>query len=294
VIRSMTGFGRGQAAESGYSFTVEVRTVNGRYTEVNVRLPRALAALESHVAERVQARVNRGSVSVIVSLDSGNGQSPLGQQVAVDLALAESYKRAIEQMRDQLGLKDAVSLDMLARLNDVIVVRQTAVDEELAARLVDEGLRIALDELEAMRAREGEALAADFRARLASLAGLLAKVEARAPQRVEEYRQRLADRIANLLKADVVDEQRIALEVAVMADRSDVTEECVRFRSHLEQFERIMGEEMAGRKFNFLLQEMNREANTIGSKANDATLSHIVVEMKDEIERLREQVQNVE
>jgi len=291
----MTGFGRGQVNEFGYCVTAEVRSVNTRYTEINVRLPRTMANLEAHVAEVVQQRISRGKVSVAVTLEAAEGRASAGlQEVLPDLELARGYQRALETLRDHLGLSDPVDLHALLRLNDIIVVREAELDEALATRLLDECLRVALDELDAMRVREGRALAADFLERLSSLSRLLADILARAPARVEEARQKLTEHIATLLETDVVDEQRLAMEVAIIADRSDVTEECVRLQSHLDQFKKLMDEDSAGRKLNFLLQEVNREVNTIGSKSNDATIAHLVVQMKDETERLREQVQNIE
>jgi len=295
VVRSMTGFGRGQATESGYTMTVEVRSVNNRYTETTVRLPRAMADLESYVVGRAQKRISRGKVTVSASIESPNGrETGGGGEVVANLALAESYKKALESLRDYLGFDGRVDLHTLARFTDVFVVRETGFDEELATRLLDASLSAALDELEAMRVREGQALAADFLARIELLSQQLAQVVERAPLRVQEARQKLHERIAALLGTDIVDEQRLAMEVAIIADRSDITEECVRLQSHLDQFRKLMEEDAPGRKLNFLLQEMNREINTIGSKSNDAVIAHTVVEMKDETERLREQVQNVE
>lgn len=295
VIRSMTGFGRGQATESGYTITVEVRSVNGRYAETTVRLPRAMADLESSAVGTVQKRVSRGKVTVAVSLESGNGQATsTGVAVVPDLRLAQSYRDALEKLRDELGLSGQVDLHAITRFTDVFVTKEAQFDAESMACLLDRSLAMALDALDAMRLREGEALAADFLGRIGLLSGLLATVMERAPLRIEEARQKLRDRIAALLDNDVVDEARLAMEIAIIADRSDITEECTRLRSHLEQFKDLMREETAGRKLNFLLQEMNREVNTIGSKSNDAAIAHMVVEMKDEIERLREQVQNVE
>jgi len=291
----MTGFGRGQADDSVLSLAVEIRSVNGRYADVGVRLPRSLAALEDAAAEKVRKRVKRGKVSVSVTIESPNGRQPgSDREVVVDLELAEGYRRAFEELQQGLGLDEQIGLDALARMGDVIVVRQSEIDEGAAARLVETGLDLALDELDSMRCREGDALAVDFRERLAALAELIEQVETRAPERVAEHRARLKEKIAAMLDTDTVDEQRIAMEVALFADRADVTEECVRFRSHVAQFETLLSEDVAGRKLNFLLQELNREANTIGSKANDAGISHLSVQMKDEIERMREQVQNIE
>ncbi len=288
----MTGFGRGQVSDAGFALVAEIRSVNSRNLETSIRLPRTLNALEPAVGEAVQKRVSRGKVAVTVTLETPGGDN--GQEIVPDLKLAEAYRQAIGELKQHLGMPDEVSMNMLLRMGDVVVAKQTELDEESARGLVVEAVEAALTELAAMRDAEGETLAADFRARLDELASLLAIVEERAPVRVEEAKTRLEERLEKLLSGDVVDEQRLAMEVAVIADRADITEECVRFRSHLDQFASLMEEEQAGRRLNFLLQELNREANTIGSKANDASIAHVVVQMKDEIERLREQVQNVE
>jgi uncharacterized protein (TIGR00255 family) len=291
-MHSMTGFGRGQSSDDGYTVTVEIRSVNNRYLETSARLPRPLAVFESHVGELVQKRLSRGKVNVTVSLETAAGGAV--HKIAPDLALAEAYRDAIDELRSHLGIVEEVSLGQLLRIGDIITAKQTEIEDESAGKLLSEAVDGALTELQSMRQQEGAKLEADFRERLRILVDLLASAEERAPDRVQEAKQRLEERIAKLLSNDTVDEQRIALEVAVIADRYDITEEIVRFKSHLEQFESIMSEPQSGRRLNFLLQELNREANTIGSKSNDATVAHIVVEMKEEIERLREQVQNIE
>lgn len=293
MIRSMTGFGRGTATEGGYVATAEVRSVNSRYLEASIRMPRALSLLESKVNEIVQKRLSRGKVNVTVTLETTAGGSPVSVQP--DLALARAIYDAAEELRTHIGLRDAVTLDSLLKNTELIVVQHAEIEDELSERLVSEAVHGALDELDAMRQSEGDALARDFRERLDALATLLVTVEQRAPERVTEAKARLEERVAKLLTGEhPVDEQRIAQEVAIIADRYDITEECVRFRSHIEQYRALMNEQQPGRRLNFLLQELNREANTIGSKANDAEIAHVVVQMKEEIERIREQVQNIE
>jgi len=293
VVRSMTGFGRGQASDGGYIATAEVRSVNSRYLEASIRLPRALSLFESKVNEIVQRRLSRGKVNVTVTLETSTGGSP--QEVRPDLELAEGYYRAADALKRHLGMTDEITLNTLLRNNDLIVVRQAEIEDELSEKLVSEAVNAALDELESMRQSEGDTLARDFRERLDILSELLVQVEKRAPERIVEAKTRLEERITKLLGADnPADEQRLAQEIAIVADRYDITEECVRFRSHIEQFGSLMNEEQPGRRLNFLLQELNREVNTIGSKANDADIAHVVVQMKEEIERVREQVQNIE
>lgn len=295
MIRSMTGFGRGQSSLAGHSVTVEVRSVNSKFIEVSCRAPHALSAQEQHVMEVVQQRLGRGKISVNISLDNSNGNdSGSAREVVPNLALAEAYKKAFEAVRDHVGFTSEIDLNALVRMDGVVTARDAEIEDTTATALLDGALEFALSEMQEMRRKEGEALAADFRMRIDRLRQFVSVVEKRAPERVEEARQKLTDRIAALLGSSTVDPQRIAMEVAVIADRGDITEECVRFRSHLDQFLNLMDEDASGRKLNFLLQEMGREVNTTGSKSNDASIAHLVVEMKEEIERLREQVQNVE
>ncbi|HPU86045.1 MAG TPA: YicC family protein [Candidatus Latescibacteria bacterium] len=291
----MTGFGRGQSSVGGYCVTVEIRSVNSKFIEVSSRIPHALSSLEQHVTEVVQERLGRGKVSVNVSLDNSTGNGAFTvREVIPNLPLAEAYKKAVETVRDHLGMAAEVDLAALVRMDGVLAVRDTQLESETAALLLDGALDAAIEELQAMRCKEGEALAKDFLFRIDRLRELVSLVEARAPERVEEARRKLTERISALLGSNSVDPQRIAMEVAILSDRADITEECVRFRSHLDQFVNLMREDASGRKLNFLLQEMGREVNTTGSKSNDATIAHLVVEMKEEIERLREQVQNIE
>lgn len=291
MIRSMTGFGAGRASRAGEEIDVEVRSVNHKFCEVKVRLPRELAALEVEIGRTVKERLARGGVEVAVRRNAARG----GVTPRVDLALAEEYARAFEAIRARLGLADAVSLGQILSAEGVVGLEERSTDLEAARGAVGLALAAALDQLTAMRGREGEALARDLSGRLDFVEGATAKVEKLAPQSAEHYRVRLHDRIQELARGFSPDPARLAQEVVLFADRIDVAEEITRLRSHVAQTRALMqGGEPAGRKMEFLVQEMHREVNTIGSKSQSAEIAVLVVALKAEVERMREQVQNVE
>lgn len=292
MIRSMTGYGKGESVHEGGRFTVEVRCVNHRYGEVTVKLPRALLQFENEIKKRVAERLVRGKIDVFIQVENAMA---LGVPTA-NLPLARGYLKALNSIKETLELEGEVKLSMIASQRDVITVAaetEAAIEEmpvELTAALED-----ALRRVDEMRLFEGESLYADFVKRREVLASLIARVAERSPLVVSEYAERLKDRIAQLLNEGAVPEDRLALEVALLADKCDVTEELVRLESHLRQFdETLERQEPVGRKLDFLLQEINREVNTIGSKANDAQMAALVVELKAELEKIREQVQNIE
>ncbi len=291
MIRSRTGFGAGRGAAGGEEIDVEVRSVNHKYCEVKVRLPRELAALELEVTRAVKERLARGGVEVSGRRSGGTGDvAP-----RVDLALAEAYARAFRELQARLGLPGEPTLADVVAADGVVRLEERTVEPDAARAALFEGLGRALDALVAMRAREGEALARDLEARLATVEGLVARVAELAPRVVEHHRQRLQERVAELSRGVPLDPARLAQEVALFADRTDVAEEMTRLASHVAQVRALLaGADPAGRKLDFLVQEMNREANTIGSKSQSADLGGIVVALKAEIERMREQVQNVE
>ena len=291
MIRSMTGFGAGSGASAGEEVDVEVRSVNHKFREVKVRLPRELAALETELARQVKERVARGGVEVTLRRGTARGT----QAPRVDAALAAEYARAFQAVGRELGLPGEVTLGQVLAAEGVVTLEEWAVDLAAARAAAAQGLSRALDALSAMREREGDALARDLEGRLRSLEGWLARVAAAAPLSVEQQRARLQDRVQELARGHVVDAARLATEVALFADRVDVAEELTRLRSHLSQLRGLMGgREPCGRKMDFLVQEMHREVNTVGSKSQSAEIAAAVVEMKAEIERMREQVQNVE
>jgi len=291
MIRSMTGFGAGRASRQGEEVDVEVRSVNHKFCEVKVRLPREISALETEISRAVKERLARGGVEVAVRRSSERG----GMAPRVDLPLARAYAKAFEALRADLGLSDAVSLAEVLAADGVVSLEERGADLEAARGAVTQALAQALDQLGEMRQREGEALHRDLSVRLELVDGNVARVERLAPLSVEHFRARLEERVQELARGIAPDPVRLAQEVVLFADRIDVAEEITRLRSHLHQMRHLMaGAEPAGRKMEFLVQEMHREVNTIGSKSQGAEISGLVVGLKAEIERLREQVQNVE
>jgi uncharacterized protein (TIGR00255 family) len=291
MIRSMTGFGAGRGAAGSEALDVEVRSVNHKYCEVKVRLPRELAALEHEAVKLVKERLARGGVDL-----SARRAGPAGELAPrVDLALAGAYARAFEQLRAHLGLTGSATVADVAAADGVLRLDEPALDLEAARAALRDAIGAALDALLAMRAREGEALARDLAGRLSAVEGLVARAAALVPQAVEHHRARLAERVQELSRGIPLDPARLAQEVALFADRTDVTEEVTRLRSHVAQARALLASgEPAGRKLDFLVQEMHREVNTIGSKSQSAEIAALVVDAKAEVERMREQVQNVE
>ncbi len=291
MIASMTGFGKGEASDGQSRAVVEVRTVNSRYCDVAPRIPQSLSSLEPRLKEVVQATLSRGRIEVTVQFEgAGAGVSaPI-----LNLEVARGYWEGLSRLKKTFGIEGEPDIGAVAAMPDVFRYASDGIDLEAAWGLIERAVCAALEQCNRMRRSEGELLRRDFEARIEALEKLLREVEALAPARVTAARDRLRERLAQLLASEV-DPDRLAAEVAILADRMDITEECVRFHSHNEQFLRSLErDEPVGRRLNFLLQEMGREANTIGSKANDAAIAHLVVEMKEELERLREQVQNVE
>jgi uncharacterized protein (TIGR00255 family) len=291
MIRSMTGFGAGRAPHQGEEIDVEVRSVNHKFCEVKVRLPRELAPLEHEVVRAVKSRLARGGVDV--SVRRGQGRTTLAPRV--DLDLAREYARAFEALQAQLGLPGSLSVADVLQAEGVVRLEERALDVEPARAATTAALDQALAHLVAMREREGAALARDLEARLGEVESLAARIGSLAPASVEHYRTRLHERIQELARGVALDGGRLAQEVAIFADRMDVSEELTRLHSHVDQVRGLLaGEEPAGRKMEFLVQEMHREANTIGSKSQSSAIAAAVVSLKAEVERMREQVQNVE
>ncbi len=291
MIRSMTGFGAGRGASGGEEIAVEVRSVNHKFCEVKVRLPRELAALEQGVVRLVKDRLARGGIDVSLRR-SGAGAAMAPR---VDAALAEAYARAYAEIQARLGLQDPIRLSDIVAAEGVIRLDERETDVDAARSAAEAAMAEALDGLVGMRRREGEALSADLEARLATVESLVARVEVLAPQAVGHHRARLAERVRELTQGMPLDPARLEQEVALLADRSDVAEEITRLRSHVAQARLLLAvTEPAGRKLDFLVQEMHREVNTVGSKSQHAELSGLVVALKAEVERMREQVQNVE
>lgn len=292
MIQSMTGFGRCQKTLGSRDITVEIKAVNHRYLEFSSRLPRSLGFIEDKLKAQVQSRIARGKVEVSVTVAEQKGSA---SRVTLNEGLALSYLEELRIFARKNGLTDDLTLSDFCRLPDLFTTRMVEVDEEALWRDISETADGALDSFIAMRRREGEKLSADLAAKLYNILTLVEAVERRSPETVEAYRQRLYKKLGELLADRQIDDSRVLTEAALFADKVAVDEETVRLRSHIDQFRHILTlEEPVGRKLDFLVQEMNREANTIGSKAQDAEMARIVVELKSEIEKVREQIQNIE
>lgn len=292
MINSMTGYGKGEAQADSVTLSVEIKTVNHRYADITVKLPRALMMLENEIRRQVGQVLKRGKIDVFVNF----GQS--GESVVVPVLnqpLAHAYHDLFTHMRNELGLSGGVTLEMIVSQKDVIQLREAESSAEALQGCLLDALERALGQVAVMRRNEGEATATDLRERLVQLASLLEGVEQRAPLIPQEWQSKLMERLARLQQGFEWDPQRVAQEVAVYADRCDISEELTRFRSHLAQFYGLFEDaEPVGRRMDFLVQELNREVNTMGSKSNDAELTKTVVAMKAELEKIREQVQNIE
>jgi len=292
MTRSMTGYGKAEVSGNDGKFAVEVRSVNHRYGEVTVKLPRQMLALEGDIRRRVSERFKRGKIDLFIQFEPAAGS--VTPPVA-NIPLAIAYNEVFTSVSQAVGAKDPVPLSLILSQKDVLTTREVAADLDNQVEDLNRALAAALDSLEAMRLREGEQLAREILGRVTLVSELVESVAARAPVAVAANGERLRERITRLLGETPLDEMRLAQEVAILADRMEITEELVRLRSHFKQFHATMAlDEPVGRKLDFLLQEMNREVNTIGSKANDAEIAAIVVELKSEMEKVREQVQNIE
>lgn len=291
-IYSMTGYGSAKGELEGQSVTVELRSVNNRYLDCSVRLPRPLMFAEEKVKEAVSALVKRGKVDVYVTVQAGH---EAGTVVVTDQALARGYFDAVRNIAKELDLEIGLNAAAVARFPDVLSVERKELDKEAAGEALFRLTTAAVNEFNAMREREGQRLRDDMLSKLETIESLVSVVEERSPRTVNEYRQRLEARLRELLEDRNVDEQRLITETAIFADKTAVDEETVRLRSHIAQFRTMLEEgSPIGRKMDFLIQEFNRESNTIGSKCSDAQLARVVVELKSEIEKIREQLQNVE
>lgn len=291
-LLSMTGYGSAKGSVEGQEITVELKSVNNRYLDCSVRLPRNFLFAEDTVKQAVSAGVSRGKVDVFVSAQASQDS---GTVVSVNEELARGYRDAVARIAETLGLESGLNAFSLARFPDVLTVERRELDKDKAAAALSEITAKAVEEFNAMREREGEQLRRDMIGKLETIEGLVSVVEERSPQTVKEYRERLEARLRDILADRSLDEQRVITEAAIFADRTAVDEETVRLRSHIAQFRTMLEEgSPIGRKMDFLVQEFNRESNTIGSKCSDASLAKVVVDLKSEIEKIREQLQNVE
>ncbi|MGD9123826.1 MAG: YicC/YloC family endoribonuclease [Desulfarculaceae bacterium] len=290
--KSMTAFGTGKAPAPDGEWVVEVSTVNSRFLDYHLRLPPALSGLEERIKKLVASRLSRGRVSLIVKASGAAQPSP---RFVLNRPLLKEYQRVLEEIRQEIGLKEEPDLIHFLNNRDLILVEEQSPDHDLLWAELEPALRQAVDGIESMRISEGMALAADLGPRLQRLEDLFRQVAASSDRIVENYKQRLEERLSQILNSAEVDPQRLAYEVAILADKCDITEEAVRAQSHLDQFKNFLEQdEPVGRKLDFLTQELNREANTMGSKTPDAEAAQLVVELKAELERVREQIQNLE
>jgi len=292
MIRSMTGYGKGHAEIQGLSLSVEIKSVNHRYGDVTVKAPRSMMSLENDIKKRISERLKRGKIDVFVN------QDVCGDTVMVptlNRPLAAAYINLFEELRTDFAVDGGIPLSLVVSQKEVVTLKEGDLPIESLKECLETALSAALDSLEGMRVTEGEATCRDMEDKLSGVEQLLALVETRAPHVAVEWKGKLMERLARFAGDIAVDPQRIAQEVAIFADRCDISEELVRFRSHLKQFRGLFnGDEPVGRQMDFLVQELNREVNTMGSKSNDAELTRHVVAIKAELEKVREQVQNIE
>lgn len=292
MLKSMTGYGRGQGAGAGFDLQVEIRSVNHRYFELISKIPKQFSFLEDQLKRQVQAAVSRGKVEVTVTAQMDASKNV---EVSVNREAAEIYLSALRESAEELGLENDLKLSNLLQLPEIFSVRRLEIDEEEAARAVTEAAEAAITTHKEMRLAEGSRLAEDLKTKLGRVEELVTQVEQRAPELQRAYYDRLYQKLSEVLKDQTVDESRLVTEAAIFADKVAVDEETVRLRSHLHQFRTFLESDgPVGKKMDFLVQEMNRETNTIGSKAQDVQIARIVVELKSEIEKIREQIQNIE
>jgi uncharacterized protein (TIGR00255 family) len=293
LIKSMTAYGWSEYQLKHIRFTAEIRSLNNRYRDIILRIPNNFRVLEDELKSTVSSRIRRGRIEVSIQMENNGEQGPY--RLELNDKLINSYVALFRQLKEKFDVDQKIHLDTLLQMKDVILM----IPEEMDIRNLKPGFRNvlnqALDSLERMRLKEGKAIEIDLKKRIKLLDRYLKHIEKKAPKVVDEYSKRLKDKVQRILPEKIVDETRIAQEIVLFAERSDITEEIVRIGSHLEQFrDYLLSDEALGRRFDFLIQEIGREVNTIGSKASDSYISNTVVEMKAELEKLREQVQNVE
>ncbi len=291
MISSMTGYGRAETTINGAKVTVEVSSVNNRFCEIQCRLPKFATDLEPKVKELILSQISRGKIYYNLNWE----ETSVTNLVKLNQEAAEIYFKIIKELKEKYKLKGELEVEDILSLPNLIKFEREEIDPEKVWGLISEATLKALAQLKQMRQKEGEQLAQDLKQRSQSLEQIIKEIEAESPQSVENYRKRLTHRISGLLTEKVVDEQRIALEVALMAERSDITEECVRFKSHNQQFLTTLEQDGSqGKKLGFILQEMHRETNSIGAKSQEAQIAQNVIILKEEIEKIREQIQNIE
>lgn len=293
MIRSMTGYGRGEYIDEARSFLVEIKSVNHRYNDIIVRMPKKLSAFEERIKKLIKSLVKRGRIEVYITLEESKDDDLI---IKPNLNIIEQYYDSLLQIKNKLKLKDEIKLSNLTRFPDTFTIENREEEEEVIWEALSSAVNQAISGLIDMRKAEGQKLAEDIKHRSEKIYGIVKEIDSRSPIIVKEYREKLLERIRELTEDTInIDEDRIALEVSVYADKSNITEEIVRLFSHIEQLSIITNESGAvGRKLDFLIQEMNREINTIGSKSSDIDISKMVIEIKSELEKIREQIQNIE
>lgn len=293
MIKSMTAYGRGEYNQGASAFTVELKSLNNRFRDIVLRMPRTLQALEDEIRSQISSRVRRGRVEVSIQMETNSGEGEY--QLELNAPLVKSYFRIFRELNKEFDLDEKVSPVSLCQMKDIIIFKTPDVEIDDLRPGLQEVLGLAMESLDKMRMVEGKAIEEDFLKRLKIIEEYLDVIEENAPKIVDEYKRRLEDKIRKISGEMVLDESRLIQEVAIFADRCDITEEIVRFRSHLKQFRDFMSkDDSIGRRLDFLIQEIGREVNTIGSKATDSSISSKVIEIKAELEKLREQIQNVE
>jgi len=291
MLRSMTGYGHCEYTENDISFTIEIKTVNHRYIDIFLKMPKQLSVFEDMIRSLVSAKIQRGKIDIYITYDNKTSDF---QEVILDEGLAKAYCDALRKISDGLGLRDDISATSLARFPDILKVEKQENNEEVG-KILEKAFSMALDELVQMRTREGEKLKESLLANLSTIEDYIEKIKEKAPLVVKEYKEKLEMRLNELIDIQRVDPARIATEVALFADKCSIDEELVRLKSHIIQMREMLDVgSPVGKKADFLIQEMNREVNTIGSKASNIDITRNVVELKSEIEKLREQIQNIE
>ncbi len=292
MIRSMTGYGSAKGTSGKLEITIELRSVNNRFLDCSVRIPRVYTALEDGIKSQIQKNVSRGKVDVFVTIDSSKADDI---SISVNESVADAYMNALKEISMKYGIPNDATSITLSKFQDVLFVTKKEADVEQLGKDISDILQNAIEDFNSMRLREGEKLKNDVLGKAGEVEALVRICEERSPQTISEYRERLYKKMTEILESTSIDEARILTEAAIFADKVTVDEETVRLRSHVEQLRNLMeSDEPVGRKLDFLIQEFNREANTIGSKCNDIEMSHTVVELKSVIEKIREQVQNIE